>query len=264
MSHPAHVDAPAAPRPAPRSRTIAEIWLVLALAILPSSAYAIVQLADRLTREAAISDQTATLNPSRADRAVFDALYQVIGIAADLVPVALAIWLLWEPARSGFRRLGLDRSRPARDAASGLGLAALIGVPGLGLYLATRLLGVTPAIQANAQDLAWWTVALLVLSAVRAGLLEEVVVVGYLQTRLGELGWGRWPTIIASALLRGSYHLYQGVGMAVGNVVMGLVFAWWFQRTGRTMPLVIAHVVLDVVSFVGYFAAVAWFGGPFV
>lgn len=269
VSLPAHPDAsgadargPDAPRS--RARTIAEIWIVLALAILPSAAYAIVQLADRLTREVAIAEQTATLNPSRAERPVFDALTQLIGITADLVPVALVIWLLWQPARSGFRRLGLDLARPGRDLASGLLLAACIGIPGLGLYVATRLLGLTPAIQANAQELAWWTVALLVLSAVRAGLLEEVVVVGYLQTRLGELGWGRWQAIAASALLRGSYHLYQGVGMAIGNVVMGLVFGWWFQRTGRTMPLVVAHVVLDIVSFVGYFAAVAWFGGVFV
>lgn len=247
-----------------RGRTIAEIWIVLALAILPSAAYAMVQLVDRLTQETAIADQTATLNPSLAQRPAFDAAYQLIGIAADLVPVALVIWLLWTPGRSGFRALGLDLTRPGRDLASGLLLAAVIGVPGLGLYLATRALGLTPAIAANAQELAWWSVALLVLSAVRAGLLEEVVVVGYLQTRLRELGWGTWQAIIASALLRGSYHLYQGVGMAIGNVAMGIVFGWWYQRTNRTAPLVVAHIVLDVASFVGYYAAVAWFGGLFV
>lgn len=237
---------------------------MLALAILPSTLYAIVQLVDRLTREAALADQTTTLNASQSQRAVFDAAYQLVGVATDLVPVALVIWLLWRPGRSGFRALGLDLRRPGRDAGSALLLAAVIGLPGLGLYLATRQLGLTPAIEANGQTLAWWSVALLVLSAVRAGLLEEVIVVGYLQTRLGELGWGRWQAIFASALLRGSYHLYQGVGMAIGNVVMGVVFGWWWQRTKRTAPLVVAHVILDVVSFVGYYAAVAWFGGLFV
>lgn len=248
----------------PRRRTIGEIWIVLSLAILPSAAYAVVQLLDRLTRDTPIGEQTATLNISQAERPVFDALYQLIGIAADLVPVALVIWLLWTPARSGWRALGLDGSRPGRDAGSGVLLAAVIGIPGLGLYLVTRLMGLTPAIEANAQALTWWTVVLLVLSALRAALLEEVVVVGYLQTRLRELGWGMWTTIIASALLRGSYHLYQGVGMALGNVVMGIVFGWWYQRTKRTAPLVVAHLLLDVASFVGYYAAVAWFGGLFV
>ena len=252
------------PPSAQRSRLITEIWIVLGLSLLPSAAYALVNLVDRLTREAAIGQQTATLNPSRADRAVFDALYQLIQIAGDLVPVALVVWLLWEPACSGFRRLGLDLTRPGRDTFTGLGLAASIGIPGLGLYLATRALGWTPAVQANAQEIAWWTVALLVLSALRAALLEELVVVGYLHTRLRELGWSTWPIILSTAVLRGSYHLYQGVGMALGNVVMGILFGWWFQRFGRTAPLVVAHLVLDVVSFVGYFAATAWFGGLFV
>lgn len=244
---------------ASRGRLVAEIWIVLAAAILPSAAYAVVQLADRLTRPEAIGDQTATLNPARGDRALFDALTQLITIAADLVPVALVVWLLWEPARSGFARLGLDLRRPWRDLGSGVLLAACIGVPGLGLYLVTRALGLTPAIAANAQTATWWSIALLVLAALRAALLEEVVVVGYLQTRLRELGWSTWTRMGAAALLRGSYHLYQGAGMAAGNVVMGVVFGWWFERRGRTAPLVVAHLLLDVASFVGYYWAVARF-----
>jgi membrane protease YdiL (CAAX protease family) len=70
--------------------------------------------------------------------------------------------------------------------------------------------------------------------------------------RLRELRW-RPPAILAtSALVRGSYHLYQGIGPFVGNVVMGLVFAEYYRRRRRTMPLVVAHTVLDVVAFVGY------------
>ena len=53
-------------------------------------------------------------------------------------------------------------------------------------------------------------------------------------------------------MLRGSYHLYQGFGPFLGNAVMGVVFAEWFRRRGRVMPLIVAHTILDVVSFVGY------------
>ena len=56
----------------------------------------------------------------------------------------------------------------------------------------------------------------------------------------------------ASALLRGGYHLYQGVGAGIGNVVMGLVFGRYYQLANRVWPLVIAHAVIDVVAFVGY------------
>ncbi len=33
---------------------------------------------------------------------------------------------------------------------------------------------------------------------------------------------------------------------------MGLLFGWFFLRTRRVMPLIVAHTILDVVSFVGY------------
>ncbi|MBD4678141.1 CPBP family intramembrane metalloprotease, partial [Xanthomonas citri pv. citri] len=52
--------------------------------------------------------------------------------------------------------------------------------------------------------------------------------------------------------IRGGYHLYQGIGGFVGNVVMGLIFGWLYTRTRRVMPLVVAHTILDIVSFVGY------------
>jgi membrane protease YdiL (CAAX protease family) len=52
--------------------------------------------------------------------------------------------------------------------------------------------------------------------------------------------------------VRGSYHLYQGFGGFVGNLVMGLLFGWVYTRTRRVGPLVVAHTLLDVVAFVGY------------
>src|SRR5690606_26411725 len=92
---------------------------------------------------------------------------------------------------------------------------------------------------------------ILLASAAVAGLLEEVVVVGYLVTRLQDLGWGAPAIIMASALLRGTYHLYQGWPMALGNVVMGVVFVAFYLRTKRLGPLIVAHWLLDVFSFVG-------------
>lgn len=234
-----------------------ETWIVLALAIIPSSLYAIISLAERATRDVALADQTTTLNASRDVRPLFDALLQLMSIATDLVPVALVIWLLWTPAVSGFRKLGLDASQPLRDTGQGFLLAACIGIPGILFYLATRAFGLTLSVEASAQEMTWWTVILLLLAALRAALLEEVVVVGYLVTRLRELGWATWQIIVASSLLRGSYHLYQGPGMAFGNVAMGALLSWWFLRKGRVGGLVVAHFILDAVSFLGYPLAAA-------
>lgn len=244
-----------------RRRTIAEVWLVLGLSLLPSALSALVALVDRLTRDAALGDQTTTLNQAASERWIFDLLYRSISIGASLVVVALAVWLLSSPRLPGARRLGLDGTRAGRDALAGLGLSAAIGLPGLALYLAARAAGLAPHVAANADPLTASTVVILVLAALRAALLEEVIVVGYLLTRLRDLGWAGGWIIAASALLRGSYHLYQGVPMALGNVAMGLLCAVWFRRTGRTAPLVVAHFLLDLVSFLGYALAVQWWPG---
>jgi len=84
------------------------------------------------------------------------------------------------------------------------------------------------------------------------GVLEEVVVLGFVFTRLRQLAWTPWLVVGASALLRGSYHLYQGFGGFLGNLVMGLVFGWVYLRWRRVGPLVVAHVILDLVAFIGY------------
>lgn len=76
--------------------------------------------------------------------------------------------------------------------------------------------------------------------------------IGYLLTRLGQLGWRVPAILITSAVIRGSYHLYQGWGGFAGNLIMGLVFGLIYLRWKRVMPLVVAHTLLDVGAFVGY------------
>ena len=102
------------------------------------------------------------------------------------------------------------------------------------------------------EDSYWWTIPVLLLRAATAGITEEVIVIGYLFARLRDLGWRDWPIIIASAVLRGSYHLYQGFGSFIGNLIMGLIFGWIYTRTRRVLPFVIAHFIIDAVIFVGY------------
>jgi membrane protease YdiL (CAAX protease family) len=231
-----------------------EIWIVIGLSLGASGVYAVVNLIRKATLPGGLRDQTATLNSAQDDREVFDFIYQVLGIGFALVPVALVLYLLsLDPVKERVtRRLGLDASRPWFDLGPGAALAAVIGIPGLGFYFLGRALGITTEI-IPAPDLTyWWTGAMLILAAVKNAVLEEVVVVGYLMTRLRQLRWGTPAAIVAAAALRGSYHLYQGIGPGIGNFVMGLVFGYWFHRTGRVMPLIIAHALIDIVAFVGY------------
>jgi membrane protease YdiL (CAAX protease family) len=95
-------------------------------------------------------------------------------------------------------------------------------------------------------------VPVLVLNAIEAALLEEVVVVAYLVTRLRQLGLTESASVGASALLRGTYHLYQGWGGFLGNLAMGALFGTVFSRTRRVWPIVVAHLLLDVGAGLGY------------
>lgn len=248
-AHPAGRDA--ATEATRRRRLGVEVWIVLGLSLGQSGVYALLRLWDRLTREVPLAQQTATINPTQSERPYLDLAYQLVGIAFALVPVALALYLLAPRGRDALRRIGLDATRPGRDLAVGAGLAALIGLPGIGVYVAGRALGVTVAIDPAGLDPHWWAVPVLVLSALQNSLLEEVVAVGYLTERLLGLRWSVPAILVASSLLRGSYHLYQGPGMAAGNVAMGLVFSLYYLRRRRIMPLVVAHTLLDVVAFVG-------------
>jgi membrane protease YdiL (CAAX protease family) len=236
-----------------RRRTIAEIWILLGVSLGQSAVYAVISLIADLTR-GPLSEATAELNQSQSPRPYLDLTYQLVGIGFTLVPVALALWLLAgdRTTMPVARRLGLDRDSPLADLGAGLLLAALIGIPGIGLYLAGHALGITATIVPAALNTYWWTLPVLVLQAVKNAVLEEVIVVGYLLTRLRQLGVNPWLATGLSAVLRGSYHLYQGFGPFLGNAVMGVVFAEWFRRRGRVMPLIVAHTILDTVSFVGY------------
>lgn len=242
-----------------RRRIGAEVLIVLGLSLGASAAYSVVSIVNRMTQATTLSQQTATLNSSLSDRPTFDLIYQLMSIFFDLVPVALVAFLLWQSSRPHLGRLGIDFTKPARDAGWGVALALIIGIPGIGVYLAGRALGITVHVVPTALDAYWWTVPVLVLSAVRAGLQEEVIVIGYLFARLRDLGWKTWPIILVSATLRGTYHLYQGFGAFVGNFAMGVLFGWLYVRFGRVLPLVIAHALIDTAIFVGYPWAAASF-----
>ena len=238
--------------PQPRERRLrAEVLIVLGLSLGQSAVYAIVSLVAKLTA-GPLREQTSTLNASRSPRRYLDLTYQLLDIGFSLLLVALALHLLAvTPGRVG-RLLGLDYTRPGRDLVYGAGLAALIGLPGIAIYFLGRELGVTTTVVASALNEHWWTVPVLVLAAVENAVLEEVLVVGYLMTRLRELGWSTMAIIATSAALRGCYHLYQGIGPGIANAAMGALFGWWFHRTGRVLPLVVAHALIDIVAFVGY------------
>ncbi|MFI1464453.1 CPBP family intramembrane glutamic endopeptidase [Nocardia carnea] len=228
-----------------------EILVVLGVTFGLSGMNAALSLLESALAPGGVGEQTVALNSSRTSQSVLDLLFQLLGVARLAAWAGLGLYLLW---RSGLgpRAIGLARMRFRPDVLHGLVLAAVIGLPGLGLYLIAQSLGINVTIVPDALADHWWRMPALVLSACANSGAEEIVVVAYLLTRLRTLGWSDNSALAASALLRGSYHLYQGLGGGIGNVVMGVIFGRYWQRTGRLWPLVIAHAVIDVVAYIGY------------
>ncbi|WP_049564610.1 CPBP family intramembrane glutamic endopeptidase [Streptomyces sp. SBT349] len=234
-----------------------ELLLVLALSLGASAVAALISFVGDATAPGGLSDQAATLNGSRApDRPWLDLAWQLFSISTSLVPVLLVAHLLLreraETGGAGPRAIGFDAGRPGSDLGWGALVAAGIGGSGLLLYLGAHAAGANLTVVPESLPDVWWKIPVLIASAIQNSLLEEVIVVGYLLRRLDQLGWSPVGALAASALLRGTYHLYQGIGGFFGNVAMGVVFVWLYRRWGRVMPLVVAHALIDIVAFVGY------------
>ena len=242
-----------------------EIVAVFAVSLGASGLYALVNFIGSLTAHQSLGKQTAVLNGSLAPgRPLLDLSMQLLNIALSLAPVFLVFYLL---ARSGERpsSIGADFREPGRDLARGAGLAALIGGSGLALYLIAFHIGVELNVVAENLPDIWWRIPVLLLSAFQNATVEEVIVVGYLLSRLDRLGVRPGRAIVLSAVIRGSYHLYQGAGAFLGNAVMGLIFGFLYRRWGRVTPLIIAHFLIDAVAFVGYALLaghVSWLPAP--
>ena len=170
-----------------------------------------------------------------------------------LVPAVLALHLLARTNSPASRAIGLDTRLPGFDLEAGAALALVIGLPGLGLYFAAHALGINATVVPAALPGVWWAVPVLVLAAIQNALLEEILC-------------RRLPTQPASPT--GLASLAGGAGQrAAPRFLSPVPGLRWFPRQcrdgpgvrlglpamgGRVAPLVVAHTVLDVVSFVGY------------
>lgn len=225
-----------------------EFWLVLMVSLGASTIYSILALLRKATSEAGVAGSVTTINRPLAELPWLDLISQLSSIALSLVPVLLALYFL------RLDGISIGVLPKTKDWILGLGLPVLIGIPGIGLYWLALEFGWTSRIVPSALGEHWWTVPVLLLAALRAGLQEEIIALGFFIKKLGLIKpeMTLWLVVILASLFRASYHLYQGYSAFLGNFVMGLVFGYLFIRTGRVAPMVIAHTVMNSAVFVGY------------
>ncbi len=233
--------------------------LVFAITLGASGVRALIALIDNLLKPVPLAAQRVAVVAPQAQVSWTDLALQLVSIGVGLAWGGLGIYLLW---RAGYRlRADIGLGWRVGDIGRALLLAASVGIPGIAFYVIAYRLGLNVTVIPTALNDHWWTLPVLVLAALENGFLEEVLVVGYLLTRLRQLRVDPWLALFASALLRGSYHLYQGVGQAAGNAIMGLIFGYVWLRWRRLWPLIGAHTVMDVGAFVGYTYLADWING---
>ena len=214
---------------------------MLSLSLLASAVYAVLDLLSAPLRGVTVASVNQTNELAK----------QLVGIAFGLAPVWLVVHLL-RRSGEGTGTIGLTWDRPASDIKLGAAFFVVVGIGGIGVYLGAVALGVNRFVVPVPPLGHWWTIPVLLLNAAAAALLEEVIVLGYLITRLRQLAWSPLAAVAASAILRGSYHLYQGWGGFLGNLAMGVLFGVAFLRIRRTWPFVIAHFLLDTAAGIGF------------
>jgi membrane protease YdiL (CAAX protease family) len=188
-------------------------------------------------------------NSSQVEAQLLPSLVSLIfEVFLSFIPV-LVIGYLLTRNREGWAGIGLTRFR-----AGDLGMGAILWVASFVLvlvlaqlfqYFGQREVDFLP------EGLPLWFRAVeAVMIAVTAGVTEEIVVRGYAQTRLEQLRAPAAVILLLPTALWGVLHVYQGPGAALTIFGLGLMYAWYFQRTRRLWPLILAHTLFDLTQLI--------------
>ena len=234
---------PATDQPADTRRIRQEIAIVLVVTFGLSGMRAALRLLSDLMQPVPLNQQQTTLAEHQSDTSWIDLAMQLCSSAMLFSWGFLALYLLRESIFSRWQPKAI---------LEGAGLAALIGIPGLVFYLSAVHFGFSKQVVPSTLDDAWWEIIVLLIWSAANAFSEEIVVVMWLITRLQQLRIPPWVALLLSAVLRGSYHLYQGCSAGLGNIIMGLIFGAYYLKTRRVWPLILGHFLIDAVAFVGY------------
>jgi membrane protease YdiL (CAAX protease family) len=165
---------------------------------------------------------------------------------ACVVPLAL---LLLHRTGDTATRLGLVRPQFRRDVLPALGLVgASFGAEFVVLIPLAPLVAHYSSLVNNApvgHVPGYYVIWGLMISATTA-IAEEVLMNGYLVTRLQQLGWTPRSVLILAMVLRTSYHIYYGVGF-LATVPFAYFMTRSFQKNRRLTRTVLAHFLLDAI-----------------
>ena len=79
---------------------------------------------------------------------------------------------------------------------------------------------------------------------------EELIVRSYLMTEITELTGSVTLAVALSVIVQASYHLYYGWWVALSMGFLFLIFAVYYARWHRALPIIVAHGLFDLYGFI--------------
>lgn len=241
------VPAPTSSPPPTRAALYTEVTIVLLMTLGYSAITSILTLCQYLFSPQGIGGSATTLNPQLSYVVAIDMLLR-FSYGVKLFAAGALVWYL-------LSRTGNSISTPfswPRDLGRSCVLAAIIGIPGILLVSIARALHMNVQVTVTSGSLSWIFILILVFLACANAFIEECIVVAYLGTRCEQLGFSSTSIACISSIIRGLYHLYQGIGGMIGNTIMGFIFYKVWRKSHNTWVLVGAHAIIDSIAFVGY------------
>ncbi len=240
----APVERFAFPRPAPqltRRSVVTETWFVMLAFLWPAVTAAAVTFAEGLAGK-----QPTRFATLIAGNDPFNLVFGILAYLPVAAVVPLALYLLSRTGQSP-RWLGIGTPRFMADVLPGLGLAAAaFGCEIVLAILFAPLLSAAKHLKLTVPTghvPTYFIVYGLVISIFTA-VTEEILVNGYLITRLGQLGWSPNAALFVSLALRTSYHVYYGIGF-IFTVPFGYFATRSFQKHRRLNRSIAAHFLYD-------------------
>lgn len=221
-----------------------ETRFVMLAFLLPVVTNAVLVLAQHFS---GVSDITRTSN-ILVGQPLANMFLEIFAYLSVASVVPLALFLL---ARTGQTPsvLGIGAPRFKRDVFPALGIgAAAFGLEVVLLIPFALLLSHHSALfnSVSIGHVPKYYVLWGLTTSATTAIAEEVVVNGYLITRLGQLGWTPRSALILSLLLRTSYHVYYGLGF-IFTIPFGFLVTRSFQKHHKLNRPIIAHFLYDAI-----------------
>ncbi len=234
----------------PRTRRLlgVELLVVLAMFLLQAGVEAVLAL----IRQAQGTASSYGYLP-QVDGWGFEVVFTVLAGVIVASPAAL-VWYLLVRNGEGPAAIGLDWWRWRTDLAlMFLTFSCVFLLPQLGGGLVVRVLhlhGYTLGASSGHQA-RWLQTFGLIVGGTASGIVEEVVVLGYLVRRLEQRGWATWAVVAVAFASRASYHLYYGWNI-LPIACWALVSILVYRRTRRLWPFIWCHIIWDLTVSLGH------------